>query len=192
MQPDSPDYSTSATGMDGSTNMPDLHSNLNSDANTASLTSSFRDMMKKVLENPVPDNAPKLYILTIIGTLTSLTFQEKKNSVSDTDAKKVTVEIGGKKKRTGGQTSKKSTVTSHLVSSSVILRICYQRRGYSKAKMSFPSSGSSPRVCEVQRRKQDCLGFGQVQHLPRAGIYKRAESANRTISLFKQIGCSSK
>ncbi len=43
--------------------------------------------------------------------------QEKKNSVSDTDTKKVTVQIDGRKKKTGGTASKKSKeITTHLVS----------------------------------------------------------------------------
>ena len=36
--------------------------------------------------------------------------------MSESDTKKVTVEIDGKKKKTGGQNSKKSIVTTTLVS----------------------------------------------------------------------------
>jgi hypothetical protein len=53
-----------------------------------SLTSTFKDMMKK----------------------------DKKNSVSEGDGKKVTVEIDGKKKSTGQPRSKKSAVISQAVS----------------------------------------------------------------------------
>ena len=53
-------------------------------------------------------------LLALVMDLKLFWLQEKKNSVSDTDAKKVKVEIDGKIKRPGGQTSKKSTVTTLL------------------------------------------------------------------------------
>lgn len=66
--------------------MGDFGGGSGSDAMT-SLTSSFKDMMKK----------------------------EKKTSVSDTDPKKVTVEIGGQVKQTGGKQNKRKIVNTHLV-----------------------------------------------------------------------------
>ena len=43
--------------------------------------------------------------------------------MSESDTKKVTVEIDGKKKKTGGQTSKKSIVTTTLVRNSIVLNL---------------------------------------------------------------------
>jgi len=49
----------------------------------------------------------------------TVTWQEKKNSVSDTESKKVTVEIHGKVKKPGGAANKKSMVTNQLVKDGV-------------------------------------------------------------------------
>ena len=95
-QPDSPDFTTggavggipTAETISLASTMPELATG--TDASMASLTSSFKDMMKK---------------------------EKKQKDLNDqiVDAKRVTVEIEGKKKRTGGTNSKKSVVTTNLV-----------------------------------------------------------------------------